>query len=502
MASLPKHGHGPPIPGALPRLCPSAATKNGYLGIESKNAPEIQGPIKMKKLKQTEIFGYALGDLGINFNFQAIGFLLSFYYTDIFGISPAHVAGLLLVARIWDAINDPLMGFMADRTKTRLGQFRPYLLIGALPLNLVLLACFYTPDMSETGRVIYAYVTYISHGMILTLVGLPYSSLSAVMTQNQQERAVIGAYRMFFACVVAQGIVTLGIPAMVRSFEASHGMTKQMAYFSAACILAAGSVLLLWTSFFASKERVSVPRERYRPKDILKIIRKNDALLALSMAMLLNTGVWVTGNAVAFYYFKYILGKEEFGNQYFAMAMTCNLIGAITAPMLTRRFGKRTLFMGGSLVVVVTGVTRYFVPTTELGLILAVSAVFTVGQMYCSVTQWGMLPDTVEYGHWKTGQRSEGMPFAVFSFMQKAGMALAGSMATAIMAVTGYVANTDLSPTASEGILWLFNIVPAAYSGLCLIALTFYKITGPLYDKVISDLEQGMTKDSGLPKEA
>ena len=442
----------------------------------------------MVKLKQREMFGYALGDLGINFNFQAIGFLLSFYYTDIFGISPAHVAGLLLVARIWDAVNDPLMGYFADHTKTRWGQFRPYVLFGAVPLNLVLLACFFTPDISETGRVVYAYITYISHGMLLTIVGLPYSSLSAVMTQDQQERTVIATYRMIFATVVAQGVVTLGIPAMVRGFQLNYTMTRQMAYFSSAVVLGVGSISLLWTSFFATKERVKVQAEKYKVRDMFGIIRKNDALLSLSLAMLLNTGVWVTGNAVAFYYFKYILGNERFGDQFFTMAVICNLAGAILAPQLTKRFGKRRIFMVGSLIVVVTGIARYFVPATSLGLILIVSAVFTVGQILNSVTQWGMLPDTVEYGHWKTGQRSEGMPFAIFSFMQKAGMALAGAAATGIMALTGYVANTELTPLARQGILWLFNFVPAIYSGLCFVALIFYKIDKPLYDRIIAEL--------------
>ncbi len=449
----------------------------------------------MKKLRHPEMFGYALGDLGINFNFQAIGFLLSFYYTDIFGISPAHVAGLLLVARVWDAVNDPLMGFIADRTKTRWGQFRPYLLFGAVPMNIVLLACFYTPALPEAGRVVYAYVTYILHGMVLTLVGLPYSSLSAVMTQNQQQRAEIGAYRMFFACVVAQGVVTLGVPRMVGHFQQSLDLTKQGAYTTAACVLAIGSALLLWVAFFAAKERVRIHAEKYRLRDVLPIIRKNDALLTLSLAMFLNTGVWVTGNAVAFYYFKYILGNESFGDRYFTMSLACNLVGAITAPILTKRFGKRAIFIAGSAIVLVTGVARFFVPITQLGTILVVSAVFTLGQMFCSITQWGMLPDTVEYGHWKTGQRSEGMPFAVFSFMQKAGMALAGSMASLVMWRTGYVANTELTPSATQGILWLFNIVPAVYSGLCLVALFFYRIDDRLYAQVMADLGQNTIPD-------
>jgi len=452
----------------------------------------------MQKLKHREMFGYALGDLGINFNFQAIGFLLSFYYTDIFGISPAHVAGLLLAARIWDAVNDPIMGYLADHTKTRWGQFRPYILFGAIPLNLILLACFFTPDISETGRVIYAYVTYISHGMAFTMIGLPYSSLSAVMTQDQQERAVIASYRMFFACVVAQGVVTLGIPAMVSKFELDFNMTKQYAYFSSACILAFGSVALLWTSFFSSKERVRTPSEKYHLRDMFSLIRKNDALLSLSLAMLFNTGIWVTGNAVSFYYFKYILDNEKFSSQFFTVVVLSNLVGSFIAPMLTKRLGKRNVFILGSIVVAITGTVRYFLSPEQLTMILIVSAVFAISQMFCSITQWGMLPDTVEYGHWKTGKRSEGMPFALFSFMQKASMALAGSLAALVMAKTGYVANAKLVKDAAEGIRWLFNLVPAIYSLLCLVALRFYKINGPLYDRIIRELQE-MSSSSTQP---
>ncbi len=436
------------------------------------------------------MFGYAIGDLGINFNFQVIGFLLSFYYTDVFGISPVHVAGLLLSARIWDAVNDPIMGYVADHTKTRWGQFRPYILFGAIPLNLVLLACFYTPDISETGRVVYAYITYISHGMIFTLVGLPYSSLSAVLTQDQQERTVIATYRMFFACVVAQGVVTLGVPKMVSSFEVSFEMTKQIAYFSAACVLALGSVILLWISFFSTKERVKVPSEKYRLKEMFALAYKNDALLVLSLAMLLNTGVWITGNAVAIYYFKYILGDEKLSSQFFWVILGANLVGAIIAPYVCKILGKRNVFIAGSIVVAITGIGRYFIGTDQFTFILGISAVFAVGQMLCAVAQWGMLPDTVEYGHWKTGRRSAGVPFALFSFMQKCGMALAGSMAAIIMSMTGYVANTDLTESAAEGIRWLFNIIPAGYSVLCLVALLFYKIDGPLYDRIIKELQE------------
>ena len=123
----------------------------------------------MKPLRKLDIFNYSIGDLGINLNFQLIAFFLAYFYTDVFGLSPAHMAGLFLAARVWDAVNDPLMGYLADHTRSRWGRFRPYLLFGALPLNVVMVACFYVPEWSGSAKIVYAYVTYILHGTTIAL---------------------------------------------------------------------------------------------------------------------------------------------------------------------------------------------------------------------------------------------------------------------------------------------------------------------------------------------
>jgi sugar (glycoside-pentoside-hexuronide) transporter len=446
---------------------------------------------QLKPLSTFQIFGYSIGDLGINLNFQLIGFYLAYFYTDVFGISPSHVAGLFLFARIWDAINDPIMGYLADHTKSRWGRFRPYLIFGAIPLNLVLLACYYTPDLSESDKVIYAYVTYTLHGMVFTLVGLPYSSISAVMTQDQQERALISSFRMFFAVVVAMGIIGVAVKPMVGMFA-----TEQSGFFIVACILGACSTLLLITSFFLTEERVSPPKENYKFKDMFPIVLKNDALLVLAIAMLLNTGVWVTGNAVALYYFKYILGKPELQSTFFMVMIPANLIGAFVTPKITAIIGKKKTFMIGSLLVAVFSFSRHFISDKSIVMIFAFSALSSISMMFCSITQWGMLPDTVEYGHWKTGKRSEGLPFAFFSFMQKTSMALTGSMAAYVMSTTGYVANEELTPLAEQGIRWLFNIAPGVYSIICFFVLIFYKIDGKLFTKIMDDLNSNKVGSS------
>jgi sugar (glycoside-pentoside-hexuronide) transporter len=438
----------------------------------------------LPKLSQPRIIGYSIGDLGINLNFQMIGFYLAYFYTDVFGISPGHVAGLFLMARVWDAINDPIMGYIADHTKSRWGRFRPYLMFMAIPLNLVLFACFFTPDIAVEAKVVYAYVTYLLHGMVFTALGLPYSSIAAVMTQSQQERAVIASYRMFFAVIVGMSIVAVGVRPLVAMFP-----TEQAGFAAVAAIFGIVSTIIILFSFTVSQERVEVPKERYHLKDIIGIVRKNDALLVLAVAMILNTGVWVIGNAVALYFFKYIIGNADLQSLFFFVLIPFNLLGVVLAPLISKRIGKHKTFIWGSFIVALIAISRYFVPDGWIWIIFGVSAIGTVGQMMCSVTQWGMVPDTVEYGHWKTGLRSEGIPIAFFAFSQKLGMALAGSFAAYVLSMTGYVANTELTPLAEEGIRWLFNIFPGLCSVLCLLSLLFYKLTHDRYEEILDDLQ-------------
>jgi sugar (glycoside-pentoside-hexuronide) transporter len=447
----------------------------------------------MRPLRQREIFGYAVGDLGINFSFQLIGFWLAYFYTDVFGISPAHVAGLFLVARIWDAVNDPIMGYIADHTRSRWGRFRPYLLFGAVPLNLVLLACFYTPEFSSTGRIVYAYVTYIMHGMLFTAVGLPYSSISAVMTQDQQERAVISTYRMFFAVIVAMSIVTIGVEPFVSLFA-----SEQQGFFVLAALFGIASTGLLWFSFTQSKERVQAPRETYRIRDMAPILFKNDALLVLAIAMMLNTCVWVIGGAVTIYFFKYVVGDPTLVRTFFFFMLPANVLGVIAAPQLTKRIGKARTFIWGSAGVFLLYGLRHFVPASMLALLIAVSMVGSFSQMLCSITQWGMLPDTVEYGQYKTGLRSEGIPFAFFSFVQKLGMALGGALAAYVLDLTGYVANAAQSETALAGIRSLFNLLPAGCSLACLIALLFYRLDAKTFERIKGEIaaRDGASKEA------
>jgi len=456
-------------------------------------------------LKKRDILNFSLGDLGINLNFQLLSFWLMYFYTDVFGINVLHVGGILLVSRLWDAINDPMMGFIADRTRNKIGTYKPFIYWGAIPLNLILIACFSMPELSDTMKVVYCYFAYIMHGMIFTAVGTSYSAMGTIVTQDQQERAKISTMRMFFAVVVVITIVgsyvrpfVMGEP-IILEFIGKELLTLQgpsfkdeaQGWFYTSVIFGIISTVILFYTALTTKERVSEPVKKYELKDLKNIIFKNDALMILSVSMFLNTAIWVIQNAVSGYYFKYVVGTESLLTVFFQWMLPANIIGVVLTPILTAKFGKKNIFILGSLIVFFANFGRHFIPipTTEVyTLFIGLSMVGSASMMFCSICQWGMVPDTIEYGHWKTGIRAEGLPLTFFTFMQKAAMAFGAGVASLVLWLTGFVANTELSESALSGIKLLYNIFPGLFSLSCLIALLYYKLGKEKYDQVLADL--------------
>ena len=443
-----------------------------------------------------------------NLNFQLLGFFLAYFYTDVFGISAWHASFIFLIARAWDAINDPLMGYIADRTRSKWGTYKPYIFWGAIPLNLILIACFSIPEMSDTMRVAYCYFTYILHGMIFTAVGLSYSAVGTLVTQDQQERAKISTMRMFFAVVVVITVVGSYVTPFVNSqpiiiefiglelvtLNGPQFKDEAEGWFYVAVIFGTISSLILFYTGLTTKERVDEPVQKYDLKDLPKIIFGNDVLLVLSASMFFNTAIWVIQNAVSFYYFKYVVGIESLQTVFFQWMLPANIIGVILTPILTGKLGKKNVFIIGSLIVFAVNTLRHFIPipTSEAyTLFIALSMVGSSCMMFCSICQWGMVPDTIEYGQWKTGIRSEGIPLSFFSFMQKLAMSFAGFFALQVLAFTGYEPNTDLSDSALSGIKWLYNIIPGLFSLACFVTLLYYKLGVKQYNKILAELNEG-----------
>ena len=310
------------------------------------------------KLKAS--LGYAVGDLGINLYFISTLTYLLYFYTDVLGISAAAAAGVFLVARMVDAVTDPLMGAIAERTRTRWGRLRPYLLWGALPLGAITVATFSVPDLDESGKVIWAYVTYTLFGILYTVVTIPYSALTASLTDDYQERTRLSTFRMAFAFSGAL-IVSVGVAQWVRMFaNPVEGYVLIMSIF--ACV----ATLLLLITFFNTKEVVRPPPEqKLSLNDSLRAVFYNPPLLIVIALFTLGMLSFTVRQTVTIYYFSYNVGRPDLIGAFFAATLATMFVGLVFVPRLAERFSKAGAIQIGALFTVLASIGFYLTPVSE-----------------------------------------------------------------------------------------------------------------------------------------
>lgn len=299
------------------------------------------------KLSVKEKVGYSLGDTASHFVWDMVGFWILIFYTDTFGISAAAAGTIMLIARAWDMISDPIMGIIADRTNTKWGKFRPYILWMALPYSVLAVLAFTTPDLGPTGKIIYAGVTYFLLMTVFTAINLPYSSLGAVMTSDSYERAGLNSYRFIFA-FIGQFIVS-GTALTLASYFGKGNNAQGYQY--TLILFSIVSFILFMITFKTTKERVLPPKEqKVNLKEDLKNLFKNKPWVILFFVGIISFVMFAMQNLSIAYYFKYFIGKEE-NVQLFNVVGTVALIVAIPfSKPLAKRFGKRNVFLASSLI--------------------------------------------------------------------------------------------------------------------------------------------------------
>jgi GPH family glycoside/pentoside/hexuronide:cation symporter len=363
------------------------------------------------KVSFREKVGYGAGDMACNLVFQPIAVYLLFFYTDIYGLAPAAASVLFLVARVWDAINDPIMGFVVDHTKSRWGKLRPYILWGALPLGILGVLCFTVPQWGNPAKLAYAYVTYIGLGMLFTLVNVPYAALTSAMTQDTTQRTSLSAYRMIGATVGGM-VAIVGLPLLA---EALGGENQARGYqLSMVLFAVVGTALLMWT-FFSTRERVTAPKAKLNLKAVSTILAQNRPLIFLSLFFLFFLGYEAVSNSSAIFYLKYHYDREDLISLFTLALIVPMLITTAFVPALAKRLGKRKLLFIGILVNLVSPIGILLFPG-NIVILFATKAVSGVGYGVMNVLAWAFVPDTVEYGQYKTGIRSEGMVYSIVGF--------------------------------------------------------------------------------------
>ena len=438
------------------------------------------------KLSIKEKIGYSLGDTASHFVWDMVGFWILIFYTDTFGISAAAAGTIMLIARFWDMANDPLMGIIADRTQTRWGKFRPYILWMAIPYSVLAVLTFTTPDFGETGKVIYAGATYLLLMTVFTAINLPYSSLGAVMTADTTERAGLNSYRFIFA-FVGQLIVS-GTALTLANYFGGGDNAKGYQY--TLTLFAVISLVLFYITFKTTKERVQPPKEqKVDLKADIKNLFKNRPWVILFFVGIISFVMFAMQNLAVAYYFKYYIGNEE-NVQLFNVIGTIALI--VTIPIskpLAKRFGNRNVFLASSLLSGLFFVLLYLPGKENITMVYVFNILAKMAYAPAVPLLWTMLGDTADYSEWKTGRRSTGLTFSAATFAQKAGWGIGGALAGWLLALYNFEPNVEQTEKAITGIKMMISVFPGILYMSCAILLFFYSIDHKTSQEMQKELE-------------
>lgn len=446
------------------------------------------------KLPLMEKVGYGLGDAASNIFFQTVNTFLLFYYTDVFGLDAKIAGTLFILARFWDALIDPLLGALADRTRTRWGSYRPYLLWLALPFGLIGYATFANPDLSDSAKIVYAYVTYFLLMTAYAAINVPYSALMGVMTPSSKERTSLSMYR-FVGAFGGQLLIGLGVIPLVRILgdgDKAHGFKITMAIFSVV------TVVLFIMTFLMTKERIKPHHEKPDFKKDIGSLVKNRPWVIMVVAGLLTLSGAAVRWAVTPHFFKYYGGYSDQPLLWFldhtSLFLTIGSIAFLAAmpftPWLVRRFGKKNSLMVLTLANGFVTLAFFFIPRDAYWLMVAV---FAVGNFLAGPTPalvWAIYTDVADYGEWKFGRRTTGMAFATAIFSQKVGISIGGGVAGWLLAVYGFKADIVQSEGTLAGLRILFSVIPGVFAVANGVVLFWYSLSDAQVDQIEAELAQ------------
>ena len=442
----------------------------------------------IEKLSFVEKSGYALGDLAANFVFQAMLALQLDFYTHTFGLTAAQAGTLFLVVGLCVACLNPVMGMIADRTSSKWGKFRPWLLWTALPFGIIGVLTFTTPGFSPVGKIIYAWTTYILLRVVYTVNNVPYASLTAVMTADPDERTSIASYRQIAANSAGFIVASLAIP-MVRFF--GHG-NDALGYQLTMGLLSGLSVVFFVIAFLTTKERIQPdPQQHSSFKQDLSDLFQNRPWIVLFLATLFYfTAILIRGN-VMLPYFRFVAGNVDLYAWFNGFGLASLLVGVACSTSVSIRVGKRQLFIASMLLSGIFNMALFVIPPSATVVIIATEVLRQFAYGLSGPIIWAMMGDVADYGEWKTGRRASGTVTSAVVFALWAGIALGGAIAGWLFSLYGFVSEAAVqSAHAQEGILLTASI----YAGLAFFAvagcLFFYPISREGNQKIADELAE------------
>jgi glucuronide carrier protein len=411
---------------------------------------------------------------------------LLLYYTDVVGLSAAAVGTLFLVVRFWDAFADVFAGRLVDKTSTRWGKFRPFILFASLPLLLLSVAVFSVPGgLSDGGALIYAYLSYAILGLAYSLVNIPYGSMATAMTQRSEERAKLATFRVFGSQLTILMLALVVAPQIKGSDDLQRSLTITTLAF-----VVVGFALYLIT-FLTAKEQVERDVPKVTVRETVDTVKQNKPLLMLCLSSLLFlTGMFAL-QTVAIYYARDVLGNANYYIVISLVQTAGTFLAAGFIPLVVRSIGKKRGYLSFGVVAIAAGIVLASAPASTP--IVAFGSFFFlgIGMGGVNTLMWALEADTVEYGEWKTGIRTEGTTYALFSFTRKMGQAVGGAAAAYTIGFGGYIAQADSQPdSALTAIRIAAGVVPAVVIGIALAIMLAYPLTESRFRDLVRDVSQ------------
>jgi GPH family glycoside/pentoside/hexuronide:cation symporter len=449
------------------------------------------------KLSIREKISYGFGDLASVLYWQTFMLYFTYFYTDVFVIPAATAATLFLMSRVWDGINDPVMGMLADRTKTRWGKFRPYLLWLCVPFAVAGVLTFTVPNFGPTGKIVWAYITFNLIMMLYTAINIPYTALLGVISADSDERTTVSSVK-FICAFLAGTIVSFTLLPMTKKFGGGNDPRGWQLSF---VIYGIAAIIFFLITFKGTRERVQPPptQKSSVKKDLIELITNGPWLILLATTITFILFVAVR-SSVTVHYFKYVIGSQELSFPFFGkriydfntitslfngVGQISALIGALLVSLVAKKIGKKRTFLILFVIAIASTAAFYFMTAEQIALIFILQFTGSITGGPLSVLLWAMYADTADYAEWKRGRRATGLVFSASTMSQKMGWAVGAYIALMLMSQVGFQPNQAQTQESLKSLIMLFSLIPAGLGVLSLLILSFIY---PLNDRRVAEI--------------